>query len=746
MKTKDLASCLVEPLSELIEQNNLNDTHKNPVEQSANSGKVKNIVQNECLANLDNFTSASQIQVNLISELKDQEKKSDSTNCKYKHKLRDSERLAVDEFLKKQNWSNSDARNWNIAVKFLMARKFDVDRAIKLYKDHENLRRKECLDFVDIDDDDFISELHSGKFTILPFLKNYPVCALFTVRLNNGCSNPSYELTTLKTLIYQLDAALENPEAQRNGINFIYDMNDCKRSNYDLSLSQKILTLVRGSYPARLNKLFVVAAPFWFKCIVKVLSILMREKLRERVLFVSNEELRNQIPPEILPEYLGGTAVLNHSNWLIECNKLVTNKASTCSFYYIFDSVKKNKKFKMSNSDKTQKREDDEDELNVNRKRQSTDILDIEEKSKAKKQLSSDSPPPFFPNKIAEKIEPIPFVDYYQSLQNVDPADKSVFTIDELVNHVISAGAYGLSDEFRIIRNLPINSSIDAFKDRENANKNRYRDVLCLDESRIKLVSEKNKFDDQCAKNDYIHGNYVDGYKQKNAYISTQGPLDETVEDFWRMIWQEFVLVIAMTTKVYEQRKLKCAQYWPLEKDATTVVDNFFEIKNESVEDLDDYKVTRLSIKYLPTGKTRKIVHCQFLSWPDHGVPKTASQILDFIQLVRKHQSECLNEMLKNTKWTGHPLGPPICVHCSAGIGRTGTFCAIDISINRLIDCKTVNIFDTVNKIRLQRAQSVQMRDQYVFCYLAVLEYAQKENLYVEHESLDLAKIFDDMF
>lgn len=127
-------------------------------------------------------------------------------------------------------------------------------------------------------------------------------------------------------------------------------------------------------------------------------------------MFVSNEELKNQIPPEILPDYLGGTAVLNHSDWLIECNKLVTNKASTCNFYYIFDSDKKNKKFRMINSDKVQK-EDDEDELNVNRKRQSKDILDIEEKNKAKKQLSSDSPPPMFTNKIAEKIEPIPFED-----------------------------------------------------------------------------------------------------------------------------------------------------------------------------------------------------------------------------------------------------------------------------------------------------------------------------------------------
>lgn len=634
-----------------------------------------------------------------------------------------------------------------------MARKFDVDRAVKLYNDHENLRRKEGLDFININDIEFLNELESGKFTIFPFLKNYPVCALFTVRLNNGCSNSSYELTTLKTLIYQLDAALENPDAQRNGINFIYDMNNCKRSNYDLSLSQKILTLVRGSYPARLNKLFVVSAPFWFKCIVKVLSILMREKLRERVLFVSNEELRNQIPPEILPDYLGGTAVLNHSSWLIECNKLVTNKASTCSFYYYTDEDESsqnsslennNRKSKMQSIKKTDNKDDDDEEFNANRKRQSTDFLDIEEKKNPKKQLSSNSPPLSFSTKlITDKIEPIPFVNYYESIQNVDPNDKNGFNIDELVDHVIHAGAYGLSDEFKLIRNQPIISSFDAFKDKENAFKNRYRDVICLDESRIKLTSDQS---DLSLKNDYIHGNYVDGYKQQNAYISTQGPLDETVEDFWRMIWQEYVLVIAMTTKVIEQRKLKCAQYWPLDQDEVLRIEDLFEIKNDAVENLDDYRVTKLTIKHLPSGKLRKIAHCQFLSWPDHGVPKTATQILDFIKLVRKNQTECFKELSQDTKWTGHPLGPPICVHCSAGIGRTGTFCAIDISINRLSDCKTVNVFDTVNKIRLQRAQSVQMRDQYVFCYLAVLEYAQKENLFVEHTSLDLAQIFDNLF
>lgn len=208
-----------------------------------------------------------------------------------------------------------------------------------------------------------------------------------------------------------------------------------------------------------------------------------------------------------------------------------------------------------------------------------------------------------------------------------------------------------------------------------------------------------------------------------------------------------------MTTKCFEQRKLKCAQYWPLEKGARMQVgagaENGFEIINLEVTDLDDYRVSRLEIRHLRTNKKRVISHCQFMSWPDHGVPKSAAQILDFIRLVRENQAERLDEIRATNQnvWQGHPLGPPIVVHCSAGIGRTGTFCAIEISINRLRDCGHVHILDTVNKIRAQRAQSVQMRDQYVFCYLAVIEYAQREKLLSsEHAKLDLVQLFESLF
>jgi len=133
--------------------------------------------------------------------------------------------------------------------------------------------------------------------------------------------------------------------------------------------------------------------------------------------------------------------------------------------------------------------------------------------------------------------------------------------------------------------------------------KNRYRDVVCLDTSRVKLEldSHSKANENQLANSsDYIHANFVDGYKQKNAYISTQGPLDETISDFWCMIWEQCVLVIVMTTKVIEQNRIKCAQYWPLVKGEILKIESLFEITNLQVEDLGDFKLTKLAIKHLP--------------------------------------------------------------------------------------------------------------------------------------------------
>ena len=255
--------------------------------------------------------------------------------------------------------------------------------------------------------------------------------------------------------------------------------------------------------------------------------------------------------------------------------------------------------------------------------------------------------------------------------------------------------------------------------------------MICLDDTRIQL-NHQHESNENDYLTDYIHANYVDGYKQKNAYISTQGPLDETLDDFWQMVWQEKVFVIVMTTKCVEQNRKKCSQYWPDNENETIKLD-VFEIVNKNIDEKPNYVISKLIIKNLMNSQEREILHCQFISWPDHGIPASANEMIEFVHVVR----QCQANLTENNNWKGHPLGPPILVHCSAGIGRTGTFCTIDININRLLDTKKIDIKDTVIKIRSQRAQSVQMPDQYVFCYMALIEYAIQENLLSADNSLD---------
>ncbi|XP_059496078.1 tyrosine-protein phosphatase non-receptor type 9 [Stegostoma tigrinum] len=254
-----------------------------------------------------------------------------------------------------------------------------------------------------------------------------------------------------------------------------------------------------------------------------------------------------------------------------------------------------------------------------------------------------------------------------------------------------------------------------------NQQKNRYGDVLCLDQTRVKLKSLNHD-----ERTDYINASFMDGYKQKNAYIGTQGPLEKTYNDFWRMVWEQHVLVIVMTTRIDESGRKKCGQYWPLDQN---IRGNYglISVKSLAVENFKHYNKTTLEIQNTESHERRQVIHFQYLSWPDYGVPSSATALIDFRSAVR-HQQGLSVQSLGN-RWKGHPGGPPIVVHCSAGIGRTGTLCTLDICLSQLEDVGTLNIYQTVRRMRTQRAFSIQTPDQYYFCYTAIIEHAQKKNL-----------------
>ncbi|CAF0961298.1 unnamed protein product [Adineta steineri] len=264
-----------------------------------------------------------------------------------------------------------------------------------------------------------------------------------------------------------------------------------------------------------------------------------------------------------------------------------------------------------------------------------------------------------------------------------------------------------IRQEFRKMPNPPAKDT-HAAREERNLDKSRYRDVIPGEATRVKLQPDG---DD---KHDFINANYVSGHNnQEKAYIFTQGPLPTTVKDFWRMIWQENIVIIVMTTNIRETGTMKCFPYWPM--DSKEVLNaGLYQIQNEKSEKFDSFVVTTLSLRKKNYSENRTIYHAHYLKWPDHGIPSNTKDALLFLDKVEYYRQ------LTMTK-------APVLLHCSAGIGRTGTFCAIDIGIKRYLEKKIIDIPSTVHKMRTERAGSVQTEDQYLFAYLAMMDYIKQQ-------------------
>lgn len=302
------------------------------------------------------------------------------------------------------------------------------------------------------------------------------------------------------------------------------------------------------------------------------------------------------------------------------------------------------------------------------------------------------------------------------SFMNPREGDQNM-TISELDAYVKSRKQQGLKAEYFKIRNKPEESEMNICKLPCNSKKNRYRDVGCLDRNRVKLNRVHGK-----EGSDYIHANYADGYKTPKEFILTQGPLKGTVVDFWRMIWEQKALVIVMLTRCMELNRWKCSQYWP---DSGSTVYGDIHVELLHSEEVQSFTLRTLRVHHVGDEAIKHdINHFQFTTWPDYGVPSSG---MDILQLIRAVKDSQVALFAKCPPTMGHfpPHGPPIVVHCSAGVGRTGTFCTIDYCIQQWLDTKKVNIQACVKSLRAQRAYSIQTEDQYYFCYKCVLEFAK---------------------
>ncbi|XP_041820108.1 tyrosine-protein phosphatase non-receptor type 12 isoform X3 [Chelmon rostratus] len=260
-----------------------------------------------------------------------------------------------------------------------------------------------------------------------------------------------------------------------------------------------------------------------------------------------------------------------------------------------------------------------------------------------------------------------------------------------------------LSTKYRTEKIYPTNVG----EREENVKKNRYKDILPFDHSRVKLALKTTNQD-----TDYVNANFIKGMDGPEAYIATQGPLPNTVIDFWRMNWEYNVAVIVMACREFEMGRKKCERYFPLLGEEPMSFGPF-RISCESEQARTDYFIRTLMVEY--DNETRRITQFHYMNWPDHDVPSSFDSILDMIGLMREYQE---NDDV------------PICVHCSAGCGRTGAICAIDYTWNLLKAGKIpedFNVFRLIQEMRTQRHSAVQTKEQYELVHKAIAQLFEKQ-------------------
>ncbi|XP_055852475.1 tyrosine-protein phosphatase Lar isoform X5 [Episyrphus balteatus] len=261
----------------------------------------------------------------------------------------------------------------------------------------------------------------------------------------------------------------------------------------------------------------------------------------------------------------------------------------------------------------------------------------------------------------------------------------------------------GMEIEFKKLSNVKVDSSKFVTANLPcNKHKNRLVHILPYESSRVYLTPIHG-----IEGSDYVNASFIDGYRYRSAYIAAQGPLQDTAEDFWRMLWEHNSTIVVMLTKLKEMGREKCFQYWPHER---SVRYQYYVVDPIAEYNMPQYKLREFKVTDARDGSSRTVRQFQFIDWPEQGVPKSGEGFIDFIGQVHKTKEQFGQD-------------GPITVHCSAGVGRTGVFITLSIVLERMQYEGVLDVFQTVRILRAQRPAMVQTEDQYHFCYRAALEY-----------------------
>lgn len=260
------------------------------------------------------------------------------------------------------------------------------------------------------------------------------------------------------------------------------------------------------------------------------------------------------------------------------------------------------------------------------------------------------------------------------------------------------------------MRSSEVNNSCSVAKLKVNSRKNRYSDVVPFDANRVVLDPCK---DHRSSTMGYINASLITAEanpsESVSRFIATQGPLPETFEDFWEMVLQNHCPAIIMLTRLVDHHRIqKCGDYFQAENGPRLFGNICTNTRRITTTD-SSLVLRHMEVNYEESeGPPLPVLHIQYPEWPDHGVPDDTSAVRDIFRRLRN---------LPSSKG-------PIVVHCSAGIGRTGTYCAIHNTIQRILigDMSALDLVKTIATFRSQRMGMVQTLDQYFFCYEAIVD------------------------